>query len=244
MGKIVLFDLETTGVNTQEDRVVQIAMLKLENGVEVDKYETLVDPQCVIPTEASEVHGITNDHVKDAPLFEEIAEEVYNFMAGCDIGGYNVVNFDMPFLAYEFDRCGMVVFDWEYMVADAFKIFQKNSPRDLAAALQYYCQKEIEDAHDAMADTRATQEVLRAQVSKHWEGNYNRSEMHNVSVGDEKWCTVFRKLYKDDQGHIRYGFGKSKDKRVKEDTSYASWMLRGTFPKAVKDILKKELGYV
>ena len=243
MGKIVLFDLETTGTSVQDDKIVQIAMLKLEDGKEIGMYESLVDPKMVIPAEATEVHGITNEMVLKAPEFEEIAQQVYDFMVGCDVGGYNVVRFDMPLLAQEFDRCDMVVFDWQYKIADAFAIFTKHNPRNLAAAYKFYTGEEMVDAHDAMADTRATQAILRGQVSQHYEGKYSRDEFHAISVGDVNYCTLFRKLYKDDHGVIRYAFGKSKDKAVREDSQYAAWMLKSDFPKAVKNILKSELGW-
>ena len=167
LNPIVFFDLETTGVNIAKDRIVEISVLKvLPNGKE-EQRTIRVNPEMHIPEEASKVHGIYDEDVKDCPTFKLIAKELARYIEGCDLGGYNSNRFDIPLLAEEFLRVG-VDFDMsKRKFVDVQTIFHKMEQRTLSAAYRFYCNKNLEDAHTAAADTMATYEVLKAQLDRY-----------------------------------------------------------------------------
>ncbi|WP_372756791.1 exonuclease domain-containing protein [Mariniflexile sp.] len=237
---ICFFDLETTGVNITTDRIVEIAILKVHpNGKEESK-TWLVNPEMLIPKEVIAIHGISNEDVADKPTFKEIAKEVYNMIKDSDLGGFNSNRFDIPLLAEELLRAE-VDFDMKNRVAvDVQTIFHKMEQRTLSAAYKFYCHEDLEGAHGAEADTRATFEVLKAQIAKY-------DEIEN----DTKFLAEFssRKQFADFAGFIVYNkkgeecfsFGKHKGKLVTEvlesEPGYFGWLLNADFPLYTKKVL-------
>ena len=237
---ICFFDLETTGVNITTDRIVEIAILKVHpNGKEESK-TWLINPEMVIPKEVIAIHGITNEDVADKPTFKEVAKDVYNMIKDSDLGGFNSNRFDIPLLAEELLRAE-VDFDMKNRVAvDVQTIFHKMEQRTLGAAYKFYCEKELVGAHGAEADTRATFEVLKAQIAKY-------EEIEN----DTKFLAEFssRKQFADFAGFIVFNkkgeecfsFGKHKGKLVSDvlegEPGYFGWLLNADFPLYTKKVL-------
>lgn len=237
---ICFFDLETTGVNISQDRVVEISILKVyPNGTEESK-TWLVNPEMEIPKEVIAIHGITNEKVANEPTFKELAKDIHNMIKDSDLGGFNSNRFDIPLLAEEMLRAE-VDFDMKNRVAvDVQTIFHKMEQRTLSAAYKFYCDENLEDAHSAEADTKATYEVLKAQLDKY-------EELEN----DTKFLAEFssRKKFADFAGFITYNkkkeecfsFGKHKGKRVvdvlNEEPGYFGWLLNADFPLYTKKVL-------
>tara|TARA_R110002073_G_scaffold159955_1_gene315391 strand:+ start:2531 stop:3307 length:777 start_codon:yes stop_codon:yes gene_type:complete len=237
---ICFFDLETTGVNISKDRVVEISILKVfPNGTEESK-TWLVNPEMVIPNEVIAIHGITNEKVANEPTFKEIAKEVHNMIKDSDLGGFNSNRFDIPLLAEEMLRADLD-FDMKNRVAvDVQTIFHKMEQRTLSAAYKFYCNESLDDAHSAEADTKATYEVLKAQIHK-----------YDLLENDTKFLAEFssRKKLADFAGFINYNkkgeecfsFGKHKGKLVTEvlekEPGYFGWLLDADFPLYTKKVL-------
>ncbi|GAG29751.1 unnamed protein product, partial [marine sediment metagenome] len=164
---LVVLDLETTGTWVDRDKIIEIAMIKCAPDGTRETYDKKVNPGMPIPGAVSELTGITDEDVKDAPAFKDIAGEVLTFIEGCDVAGFNVCRFDFPLLRREIYDAGMK-FNWEGIkIYDAQKVFHLNEKRDLTAAYDFYCRKNLDNAHSALADTQATLEVLEAQVAKY-----------------------------------------------------------------------------
>ncbi len=238
---IVFFDLETTGIDIVKDRIVEICLLKIyPNGNEEAK--TLrINPEMHIPEEASAVHGIYDKDVADCPRFADVAPDVWAFMEGCDLGGFNSNHFDIPLLAEEMIRAGVNADFNKCQRVDVQNIYHKLERRTLIAAYQFYCHKNLEDAHSALADTRATYEVLCAQLDHYPEtlqndidflAEYSRRD-HNVDFAGR---IVF-----DSNGVETFNFGKYKGQAVsavlRRDPSYYNWMMNGDFPRNTKQVL-------
>lgn len=237
---ICFFDLETTGVNITTDRIVEIAILKVHpNGKEESK-RWLVNPTIPIPKEVTAIHGISDADVADKPTFKEVAKEIFNLIKDADLGGFNSNRFDIPLLAEEMLRAE-VDFDMKNRLAvDVQTIFHKMEQRTLSAAYKFYCDKNLEDAHTAEADTLATYEVLKAQIAKY-------DDLEN----DTKFLAEFssRKQFADFAGFIAYNkngeecfsFGKHKGKLVTEvlesEPGYFGWLLNADFPLYTKKVL-------
>ncbi|MGA1227000.1 MAG: exonuclease domain-containing protein [Tamlana sp.] len=237
---ICFFDLETTGVNITTDRIVEISILKIHpNGKEESK-TWLVNPEMPIPKEVTEIHGITNEKVANEPTFKELAKDIYNMIKDSDLGGFNSNRFDIPLLAEEMLRAE-VDFDMKNRLAiDVQTIFHKMEQRTLSAAYKFYCDKNLDDAHSAEADTNATYEVLKAQIA-----------MYDNIENDAKFLAEFssRKKFADFAGFIAYNkkgeeyfsFGKHKGKLVTEvletEPGYFGWLLNADFPLYTKKVL-------
>ncbi|APY10036.1 DNA polymerase III subunit epsilon [Seonamhaeicola sp. S2-3] len=237
---ICFFDLETTGVNITNDRIVEISILKVHpNGKEESK-TWLVNPEMPIPKEVTAIHGISDEDVADKPTFKELAKEIYNMIKDSDLGGFNSNRFDIPLLAEEMLRAD-IDFDMKNRQAiDVQTIFHKMEQRTLSAAYKFYCNKSLDDAHSAEADTNATYEVLKAQLEKY-------DELEN----DTKFLAEFssRKKFADFAGFIAYNkdgeecfsFGKHKGKLVTEvlekEPGYFGWLLNADFPLYTKKVL-------
>ncbi len=161
---LTFVDLETTGLDVLTDRIVEVAMVRIEPAGSARSFTTLINPEVSIPAAAAEVHGITNDDVVDAPTFVDVADTMWTWLAGSDIGGYNVARFDLPMLQAELERAGRDI-DWATIrVVDACAVFKRMERRDLAAAYRFYCAAELEAAHAAGADVRATMEIMLGQL--------------------------------------------------------------------------------
>ena len=234
---IIFFDLETTGRDTLKDRIVQIAIIKITEDGKREEKERIVNPTIHIPDEVIKVHGITNEMVKDAPTFKQLAKSLYKFMEGCDLAGYNHLGFDMPILIEEFARVGVAFPDPNTQYIDVMKIYLHFNPRTLAAAYQSYCNKELHNAHDAMADTQATLEVFESQVIEHFDNKFDINQIHNLCFSNNN-VDFSRKLSRNERGEIVFAFGKNKGKKVLDNLDYADWMLKGDFPADTKRILR------
>ena len=236
---IVFFDLETTGVDVSQDRIVQICIIKFdENGEKVVK-EAIVNPTVKIPKEASDVHGITDEMVKDKPKFKQIAKDIAEFIGPCDIAGYNSDRFDIPLLLEELSRAGVVLDTSCRNYVDVMKLEAYLNPRTLSAVYERYFGEELDGAHDATVDVNATISVLEKQLKRpEMEECYVPGSIDQLLQGDKKRVDFGGKLYKKD-GEIYYNFGKHKDCRVKDQLGYAEWMLNGQFSRETKMVLSK-----
>ncbi len=237
---IVFFDLETTGVDTAHDRIVEISMIKImPDGERIVKTRKL-NPEMHIPEAATAVHGITDEDVKDCPRFAQVAKSLAQFLTGCDFGGFNSNRFDMPVLVEEFLRAGVDVDFKRRRFVDVQNIFHKMEQRTLVAAYKFYCDKDLTDAHSAEADTLATYEVLKAQLDRYPELENDIDALADFSSRDETADYAGRIVY-DDKGSEVFGFGKYKGRRVEDifeqDPSYYTWMMNGDFPLYTKKVI-------
>ena len=237
---IVFFDLETTGVDTAHDRIVEISMIKImPDGERIVKTRKL-NPEMHIPEAATAVHGITDEDVKDCPRFAQVAKSLAQFLTGCDFGGFNSNRFDMPVLVEEFLRAGVDVDFKRRRFVDVQNIFHKMEQRTLVAAYKFYCDKDLTDAHSAEADTLATYEVLKAQLDRYPELENDIDALADFSSRGETADYAGRIVY-DDKGSEVFGFGKYKGRRVEDifeqDPSYYTWMMNGDFPLYTKKVI-------
>lgn len=229
---LIIFDLETTGISISNDRIVELACIKVfPDGKEEVKVQR-VNPGMPIPPEVSAIHGIYDEDVADKPSFAEIAKELALFMQGCDFGGFNSNKFDFPMLVEEFLRAG-VEFDPENRkFVDAQRIFHLMEPRNLKAAYKFYCNKDLENAHTAEADTRATWEVLKAQIDKYPELKNTIDSLHAMS-GQNNLVDLAGRMVFNDKGEEVFNFGKHRGKSVawvlKNEPGYYQWVMDNDF---------------
>ena len=229
---LVFFDLETTGVNVTKDRIVEISYLKVMPDGQEECKTWRVNPQIPIPAQTTTIHGITDEDVKDCPKFSEIAGTLAEQIAGCDLAGFNSNKFDIPLLTEEFMRVG-VNFDLnERKCIDVQTIFHKMEPRNLIAAYKFYCGKELSDAHQAASDTRATYEVLLAQLDKYQELENNVDALSAFSGLFDHVDLACRLVY-NEKGEVIINFGKYKGQLavevIRKDPGYYSWIMQSDF---------------
>ncbi len=228
---IVFFDLETTGTDPAKDRIIEMALVKLMPNGTREKYVKRVNPGMPIPKSSSDIHGITDEDVKDAPLFKLIAHEVYDWMKGCDMGGYASSKFDIPLMAEELLRVGIDVDFTDRNMIDVQQIFFKMEARTLSAAYSFYCNKQMENAHNAEADILATIEVLEAQLDKYEDLSKEVKALHDFTNQDQYVDYARRIVMKD--GHPVFNFGKNKGRKVEEvftqEPQYYDWMMQADF---------------
>lgn len=245
---IAFFDLETTGVNLSTDRIVEIAIVKiLPDGTRQVKRK-LINPGMPIPKQTTDIHGITNEMVKDAPTFKQAGNELKQFIENCDMGGYNSNRFDIPMLMEEFLRAGMDVDLGTRRMVDVQHIFYTMEPRTLSAAFKFYCEKELIDAHSAEVDVNATIDVLLSQIKRYPHLGDSIDSILGV-IGEEKFVDYARRFLFDDKGVEVFNFGKHKGRPVtdvlKAEPQYYDWMMRGDFPlhtkKKLTEILNRTL---
>ena len=237
---IVFFDLETTGVDTAVDRIVEISMVKIGVDGEKQVKTRRINPEMPIPAEATEVHGITDEDVAGEPTFKQIAKSLAQFIEGCDFGGFNSNRFDLPMLVEEFLRAGVDVDFKNRKFIDVQNIFHKMEQRTLVAAYKFYCDKDLTDAHSAEADTRATYEVLKAQLDRYSELQNDVAALAEFSSRGETVDYAGRIVY-NDKGEEVFNFGKYKGVKVSEvfqrEPSYYDWMMNGDFPLYTKKVI-------
>jgi DNA polymerase-3 subunit epsilon len=228
---IAFIDLETTGINISTDRIVEIAIVKISpDGSKLVKRK-IINPTIPIPQGATDVHGITNEMVKDAPTFKQASNEIKQFIEGCDIGGYNSNRFDIPMLVEEFLRCELNIDIENRKLVDVQKVYHLMEQRTLSAAYKFYCQKDLEGAHGAEVDATATYEVLEAQIEKYSQiGNTIESI---IKFTGEEQIVDFSRRFIMENGVEVFNFGKHKGKPVtrvlKEEPQYYDWMMKGDF---------------
>ncbi|MGC4104591.1 exonuclease domain-containing protein [Ferruginibacter sp.] len=237
---IAFIDLETTGVSLSSDRIIEIAVIKILPDGSRQVKRKLLNPQIPIPKASSDIHGITDAMVKDAPTFKQSANEIKMFIDGCDLGGYNSNRFDIPILMEEFLRSGLDVDLSKRKMIDVQHIFYTMEPRTLSAAYKFFCEKELVDAHSAEADVSATIDVFLAQL-KRYEKLGNTVESVLGVIGEEKIVDYARRFSFDDKGVEIFNFGKYKGRSVAEvlkaEPQYYDWMMRGDFPLHTKQKL-------
>ncbi|MCC8174030.1 MAG: 3'-5' exonuclease [Odoribacter sp.] len=238
---IIFFDLETTGINIVKDRIVEISLLKVFPNGKEEQRTFRVNPGIPIPPQSTAIHGITDEDVKDCPQFKEIAKELARYMEGCDLGGFNSNRFDIPLLAEEFLRVG-VDFDMrKRKFVDVQTIFHKMEQRTLSAAYRFYCDKCLEDAHTAEADTKATYEVLKAQLERYEKDLENSIEFLSKFSAQNQNADFAGFIIYNEEGVEVFNFGKNKgvpvEQVLKDQPGYFSWMLNGEFPLYTKKIL-------
>lgn len=237
---IIFFDLETTGVNITHDKIVEISYIKVFPNGEEEEKTIRVNPGCHIPEEATAVHHITDDDVKDAPLFKDIAKNLSKVFEGCDIAGFNSNRFDIPLLAEEFLNAGIVIDLSKRRFIDVQTIFHKMEQRTLVAAYKFYCDKDLNDAHSASADTRATYEVLKAQLDRYSDLK-NDVDYLSAFSSQKKNVDLMGRIVYDDRNQPVFNFGKYKGVPVvevfKKDLGYYAWIMQGDFAQDTKRVL-------
>ncbi|MBN1199411.1 MAG: 3'-5' exonuclease [Bacteroidales bacterium] len=251
---LAFIDLETTGIKVATDRIVEICILRVEPDGTTNLKTLRLNPEMEIPWEATAIHGITNADIKDSPTFRQVAQELAGFLDSCDLAGYNSNHFDIPLLVEEFLRVE-VDFDLKgRRLVDVQNIFHKMEPRNLAAAFQFYCNKELINAHSAEADTIATFEILKAQLDRYKEKEFKDrdGQVSTPIVNDINALSEFSSQEKnvDLVGHIVFNarqeevfnFGKHKGKRVtdvfKNEPSYFDWIMKSEFPLSTKKVVR------
>lgn len=241
---IIFFDLEATGTDPGTDRIVEIAMIKINPNGSKEKYVKRINPTVPIPPETTAIHGISDEDIKDAPTFKQIAKELYEWMKGCDLGGYNAVRFDIPMLAEELLRCNVQVDFTERKFVDVQQIFFKKETRTLSAAYEFYCNKQMENAHNAEVDIETTIEVLEAQLDKYGDLENDVKALHSFTNGDEGIVDYARRMVMKN-GEPIFNFGKYKGRKVtdvlKEQPQYYDWMMNADFPLHTKQKLTEIL---
>lgn len=249
---LLFFDIESTGLNVASDRIVEISMVKVSPGApgqpnKIEVKTRRVNPTIPISPSAYAVHGISDEDVKDEPTFRQLAKSLAAWMEGCDIAGYNSLKFDIPMLAEEFIRAG-VDFDFrKRKLVDVQNIFHKKEQRTLKAAYMFYCEKDLEKAHSAEADTMATYEVLEAQLDKYASDKVDPL-LNDVSYLSKYSCQsrfvdYAGRIILDEKDEPVFNFGKHKGKKVvevfKKEPSYYEWMMNGEFTLDTKQVITK-----
>lgn len=243
---LAFFDLETTGLDITNDRIVEIAILKMLPDGNKETYHKKVNPEMPIPAESSAIHGITDEMVKNEPTFKDLAEEIAAFIDDSDLGGYNSNKFDIPVLAEEFLRTSCEFDISKRNFIDVQNIFHKMEQRTLAAAYQFYCNEELKNAHSALADIEATQEVFMAQLQRYKTLDNNIQALADFSrQGDNKLLDFAGRLAINENDEAMYNFGKHKGKTVKEvheeEPGYYGWIMNANFPLYTKKVLKNAM---
>ena len=248
MGKLNLtrplafFDLETTGLNIAQDRIVEISILKIfpPSGGEKESKTLLINPTIPIPAEVTRIHGISDQDVLDAPTFKQCAPVLAKFLEDCDLAGYNCNHYDIPLLMEEFLRAGVDFDTKDRKFVDVQGIFHKKEERTLSAAYKFYCSKELKNAHSAEADIKATLEVLESQLDRYPDLKNDIDYLHNFSSRSKRVDLSGRFIY-NDKGTIVFNFGKHNGKTAEDvfrtEPQYYDWMMRGDFALQTKKII-------
>ena len=237
---IVFFDLETTGVDTATDRIVEISLVKIDVDGTKSVKTRRINPEMPIPAAATAVHGITDEDVKDEPSFRQIARSLAQYIEGCDFGGFNSNRFDLPMLVEEFMRAGVDVDFRKRKFVDVQTIFHRKEQRTLVAAYKFYCDKDLENAHSAEADTLATYEVLEAQIERYPDIGDTVEQLAEFSSTGANVDFAGR-IALNDKGEEIFTFGKYRGQSVEEifrkEPSYYKWMMDGDFPQYTKKVI-------
>ncbi|MFK7937728.1 MAG: exonuclease domain-containing protein [Saprospiraceae bacterium] len=254
---LVFFDVESTGLNVIRDRILQIGLVKFsKKGGEPEELEMLINPGIPISEEAMGVHGITPKMLKNKPTFQQVAQQLLDFIGNADLAGYNSNRYDVPMLMEEFARVGIEFSTKRRRLIDVQRIFYKMEPRTLSAALKFYCGKEIENAHDALADVHATIDVLKGQLERYKEEDFKDSDGNIITApiqndmqaihdftNDMRFLDATQKMKLDANGVAVFAFGKHNNKPVGEtcyrDRNYYNWILNKEFSSQVKQLVKE-----
>jgi len=239
---LVILDLETTGVNVGSDRIVEIGLVKVHPSGSREVRTHRLNPTIPIPAESTAIHGISDEDVKDAPTFADMAQDFFAFLGGSDLAGYNSNKFDIPLLIEEFTRVNMNFDITDRKLIDVQNIFHKMEQRTLSAAYKFYCEKDLSGAHSADADALATYEVLLAQVER-YESLKNEVDFLSQFSTIQKNVDLAGRIVFNDKGQEVFNFGKHKGRLVSEvfrvDTSYYDWMMKGDFATNTKNVITR-----
>lgn len=254
---ICFFDIEATGLNVVRDRIIQIAIIKYPaKGGEPQELSMLINPGIPISEEAIQVHGILPKDVAKKPSFHQVAQKIYDFIGNADLAGYNSGRFDIPMLMEEFARAGMEFEIDRRRMIDVQRIFYKMEPRTLKAAVRFYCERDFEDAHDALADVKATIDVFQGQLTRYKgvdlrdeDGNTVEAPVRNdvqalhEFTNDNRFVDVTQKLKYDTNGVVVFNFGKYVGQAAApilvKDKQYYNWIMNKEFTSQVKQAVKK-----
>ncbi len=242
---LAVFDIESTGLNPRTDRVIELAVVRLDPGGGRTERTWLLNPGVPIPVESTAIHGITDEMVRDAPRFEEKAAEILDFFRDCDLGGFGLSKLDIPILEEEFSRCGMFFNAPGRRLFDALRIYHRREPRDLAAALRFFCGEELEGAHGAEADAAAALRVLEGEFARY-------PDLPTDPDALDREINPRDPFNIDREGRLRWvnreatvNFGKKKGKTLREladaDPGFLRWIARGDFPLDTRRIVSDAL---
>jgi DNA polymerase III subunit epsilon len=243
---LAIFDLETTGINITQDKIIEIAILKIQPDGTQETYLQRVNPGILMTEDNMAIHGIRNEDLANEPSFEKIASDVKKFLVGCDFGGYNSNRFDVPVLVEEMLRVDPEFDISESKFVDVQNIFHKMEQRTLSAAYKFYCGSDLTNAHSALADATATWEILNAQLERYPELKTDMDFLSEFTLAHDFSRADFAgRLAKNEIGEILYNFGKNRGKTVQEimqtEPGYHGWMLNADFPLHTKQVLKTEV---
>jgi DNA polymerase-3 subunit epsilon len=242
---LVVFDIESTGVNPLRDRIVELAVLKIFPDGHTQNTVRRLYPEMPIPAAASAIHGITDDDVKDCPPFSCIADKLFHYLEDCDLAGYNITGFDIPILEAEFKRAGFTFKVDNRLIVDAYNIFCKLYPRTLTAAYKHFCGKDLEGAHGAMADTQATYEVLLGQLQMHPELPRELSGLAEFSTINGADAVDRTRRFKWNGDEVVVNFGKNSGRSLQDlsanDPGFLRWIINNDFTDEVKEIAQNAL---
>lgn len=242
---IIYFDLESTGVETETARIIELACIKFNPDGTKEEKTILINPEIPIPLEASEVHGITDEDVKDKPTFKQYAQSIRKWFEDCDLAGFNSNNYDVPLLSAEFVRAGLAPINWNPNLIDLLQLYRHLYPNTLSDIYKRLTGKELEGAHGALVDVTGTREIadiLIPQLQTSVEEKVETvQDIDEFLQGDKKRFDLAGKLWKDSEGVVRYSFGKDKDKSVKEEQGFGRWMLTKEFPAETKNRIEELL---
>lgn len=241
---LVVLDLESTGTWVEKDRIIEIALVRTEMDGTREVYEKRVNPAMPIPSAVTQLTGISDEDVKDAPIFKEIAHDVLAFIGGADLGGFNIERFDFPLLRRELIDAGLTLPMDGRRIFDAQKVFHLNEKRDLTAAYKFYCQKDLTNAHSALADTQATVEILESQALRYGEDSLDALSRFDYTSSDEFYDS--ERKFRWWNGKLYMMFGKyakrySLEDVVKKDRGYLEWILSANFNQDVKGLVENAL---
>ena len=239
---ICFFDLETTGAKVGKDRIVEIAILRVDTNNQESQKVWRINPEMDISFQATQVHGISNQMVEKEPNFAHYSNEIYQFIKGCDLAGFNAIKFDIPILVEELIRAD-IDFDFSRIrMIDSQVIYHKKEPRNLSAALKFYCNKNLENAHSALEDTIATYEVFKAQLDRYDDLEPNMDFLSEYTKRNNN-LDFAGKIRIDSDNDAIFAFGKYAGQKVtdvfKSDKGYYSWIMKGDFPEYTKKIFTK-----
>jgi DNA polymerase-3 subunit epsilon len=240
---LVVLDLETTGTWIEKDKIIEIAMVKCQPSGEKEIFDQRVNPGIPIPLKVSEITGIKDDDVKDKPLFFQVARAVAEFIGDADIGGFNVERFDIPLLSRELQEAGVKLDLNIRHIYDAQKVYHLNVKRDLSAAYQFYCHKELQGAHAALVDTEATLEILAAQTALYGQGSLDLEKLQEFEYKQTSEFFDAERKFRWWNGELYMMFGKyarteSIREIAKKDPSYLQWILTKDFSDDVKNMVQ------
>lgn len=240
---INFFDTETTGVDPVKDKIVSISAKIVEDFITVDSLSLLINPGIPIPIEASNVHGITNEMVKDKPLFKDVALSIYDFFQKAKVvAGYNILSFDIPLLSEEFLRAGLELDFTNKLIVDSKKIFFLKEERTLSAAVRFYCGRQHEEAHDSMGDVNATIDVLQGQMRMYEDLPQDYQGLHEYCTAGNKMVDAGGKFVLDEKGVIVFNFSDKRGLPALSEPGFLKWMLSKDFPLSTKKTIRMLLG--